>query len=193
MTDRRQEIVRAAKQLVAESGISALSVRSVAARTGIGASTLRYYFPTQHALYTEVVVGTFDAELDDLRIHDQSVPPQRRLTECLAQFLPVDDKAVPQLDAWLSFYRMATGPERTEQGERLLAVFSQRARQRVAAWLAVLADEGVLASADSRAQTTMLLALVDGLCLSLLTPESDTTLEEAHALLADLAGMLVSG
>ena len=41
-----EQILEAARSVIAESGVAALSVRTVAARAGIGASTLRYHFPT---------------------------------------------------------------------------------------------------------------------------------------------------
>ena len=56
---RREEIVLAAADLAAERGLSAVTVRAVAARAGIGASTLRHYFPTQSELY-HAMVGTLD-------------------------------------------------------------------------------------------------------------------------------------
>lgn len=166
--------------------MAALSVRAVAARAGIGPSTLRHYFPSQQALYDAVLGQAFDALVEDLRIADTGVPPARRLTECLAQFLPADETHVPELEAWFGAYAAALGPARTEQGVRALHTLSAHARERVGRWLAALEDEGVLDLRDRERTTALLLAVLDGLCLQLLTPGSGATAALAHGLLADV-------
>ncbi|SFA92093.1 transcriptional regulator, TetR family [Amycolatopsis marina] len=191
MKDRRQQILDAATRIVAEGGMSALSVRAVAAAAGIGASTLRYYFPSQRELYDEVVGRSFDDQLSNLRIHDRAIPPAERLLECLLQFLPPSEDQVLHLERWLAFYTSAVGPDRTEQGAALLASFAHRARRRVDAWLAVLQQEDALRHGDRARHGTLLLALIDGLCLELLTPQSPATLESARTALADAIGNTV--
>ncbi|QTV79795.1 TetR/AcrR family transcriptional regulator [Microbacterium sp. NIBRBAC000506063] len=88
MVDRRKQILAAARELAATGGLAAVSVRSVATRAGIGASTLRHYFPTQQELHDAVLGATFDANLRDLRIAETAVSAEDRLVECLWQFLP---------------------------------------------------------------------------------------------------------
>lgn len=192
MADRRRQIVDAAVELVAEKGVEALSVRGVAVRAGIGASTLRHYFPTQRDLYDEVVGATFDLQLDDLRIHDGTVPAATRLAGCLGQFLPENDDQRPQLEGWFGFHISAVGPTRTEQGVRLLATFSQRARQRIEGWLAILANEKALPRADIPYLATTALALIDGLCLELLTPQTSLTVSDAHNALERTVRVLIT-
>lgn len=182
--DRRGQILEAAGQILAEGGLAALSVRSVAARAGIGASTLRHYFPSQRALYDEVVSRTFDSQLSDLQIRDQTLPASQRLAQCLEQFLPPTSEQVIQLEGWLALYASAVGPDRTELGSRLLATFAHRARHRVDVWLEALEAEGALRHGDRVLYATILLALVDGLCLELLTPDSTTSLDDARRALA---------
>lgn len=190
MNRRRREILRAADRLVAEQGIKALTVRNVAARTGIGASTLRYYFPTQQDLYTEVLGRTFDAQLDDLNIADRTLSPTQRLTECMTQFLPATDADVPQLAGWLRMYTATLEPDGPQT--RLLSAFGQRARTRVDAWLATLDGEGALRPGSRNHHTLVLLAMIDGLCLGLITPDTPFTLEHAKAVLVDVvAGVVV--
>lgn len=190
--DRRAQILRAAQQVVAERGVAALSVRNVAARAGIGPSTLRHYFPSQHALYDAVLGQAFNAQLDDLRITDTSAPPARRLAECMAQFLPPDETRVPELEAWFAGYAAALGPTRTDQGTRLVHTLSAHARERVGRWLAVLEAEGALAARDRERSTTLLLAVVDGLCLQLLTPGSHATVALTRDILADVIDGLIA-
>ncbi len=52
---RRQDLVLAAFELLAEMGFEGLRTRDVAARAGVNIATLHYYFPTKEALIGGVV------------------------------------------------------------------------------------------------------------------------------------------
>src|SRR2546425_8204379 len=52
---RRQELVKAAFNLLAEHGFEGLRTRDVAAEVGVNIATLHYYFPTKEALIRGVV------------------------------------------------------------------------------------------------------------------------------------------
>lgn len=189
---RRQQILDAASAIVSEHGIVALSVRGVAARAGIGASTLRHYFPSQRDLYDAVVGQAFHAQLDDMRITDRAVPPSRRLIECAAQFLPRDGTRSAELEGWFALYASGVGPERTEQGSRLLATLTRHARNRVEQWLATLQEEEALKGGEIARHATLLLTMVDGLSLGILTPDSGVTVPGARELLgAVIIGAIV--
>ena len=186
MLNRREQIVQAAVEVVAEQGMAALSVRTIATKVGIGPSTLRHYFPSQRDLYEKVIGAMFNQQLDDLRIRDVTVSAVHRLTECLQQFLPADDSSTSELENWLAIYGLAIGSERTEQGTRLLAFLSQQARDQVDHWIAILATEGVLRSSDNHQQVVLLLSVVNGLCLELITPDCAIDVETARSLLAEV-------
>ena len=53
--DRRQALVRAAYDQIAEHGFEGLRTREVAAEVGVNIATLHYYFPTKEALIAGVV------------------------------------------------------------------------------------------------------------------------------------------
>jgi AcrR family transcriptional regulator len=52
---RRQELVLAAFNLIAEHGFEGLRTRDVAARVGVNIATLHYYFPTKESLIRGVL------------------------------------------------------------------------------------------------------------------------------------------
>jgi AcrR family transcriptional regulator len=52
---RRTELVQAAYELIAESGLEELRTRDIAAKVGINISTLHYYFDTKESLIAAVV------------------------------------------------------------------------------------------------------------------------------------------
>ena len=78
----RDRIIAAATEMMQE-GAPRLSVRAVAARAGVGASTLRHHFPTQRDLINAALTATYDAAMPDERIRDTSIPPRERLVECI--------------------------------------------------------------------------------------------------------------
>ncbi|OLT45236.1 hypothetical protein BJF85_02330 [Saccharomonospora sp. CUA-673] len=186
MPDRRDDIVAAAKELATEHGLRAVSVRAVAARAGVGASTLRHYFPTQRALFDATADATFDEQLSDLRIRDRRVSPARRLVECLRQFVPEG----AQLEQWALSVSAVAAVDADPERRRLWTQLTRRAHERVEAWLAVLAEEGALRDGDPARQTRLLLLGVDGMALRLLTAEdrADTDVDE---LLHDLVAVVL--
>src|SRR3977135_2908566 len=80
---RRQELVTAAFNLIAERGFEGLRTRDVADAVGVNIATLHYYFPTKESLIRGVVehaMGRFRSTLaphgspaDQLRNHLRAV------------------------------------------------------------------------------------------------------------------------
>src|ERR1700687_4965763 len=80
---RRQELVLAAFNLIAEHGFEGLRTRDVAAKVGVNIATLHYYFPTKESLIRgvlEYAMGRFRSTLaphgssdDQLRNHLRAV------------------------------------------------------------------------------------------------------------------------
>lgn len=81
--DRRQALVQAAFEQIADRGFEGLRTREVASRVGVNIATLHYYFPTKEALIrgvVELAMGRFQATLtpdgssaDRLRNHLDAV------------------------------------------------------------------------------------------------------------------------
>lgn len=183
--DRRAEILDAAQGLLAEGGFHAATVRAVAARAGIGASTMRYWFPSQAALTAALAQRALSLELNDMRIAEAAVPAPDRLFECLAQFLPADEERLGELEGWLALVTSAVGPEATPVGTAMYEGLIATTRGRVTAWLDLLAAEGAIASADVPRAVTTLLCRIDGFAVGLLRPGQIDTLATARAILRD--------
>ena len=96
---KRDEIIAAAIRLAegSQPGQANLSVRAVAKEAGVGASTLRHYFPTQADLHEAVALRSIDTVINDFSIADSSRAPADRLYECCAQFLPTHEHRDVQL------------------------------------------------------------------------------------------------
>lgn len=190
-TNRREEILAAANRVLNTKGIDELSVRNVAAEAGIGASTLRHYFPSQKELYNEVIGGLLDMQINDGEITNSKIPAAERLTTCMLQLLPPEDAAVPELMNWFGYYQTVLSPGRGAKEIELGKTLSTRARNRVRQWLTTLEDEGHTVTTDKEAATVWLLSTADGLCLQLLMPGTPLTLDGARDIMRLTAEAIV--
>lgn len=181
-SDRSGQIVAAAVAIVREDGIDAVSVRRVAARAGVGASTLRHYFPTQRDLNEAVAARVLAVTLDDRRIADANLDPVERLVDCLWQFVEGDEAVRIR---WLDLVHGAVTHGPDSLPAQLLAGFTATGRARMVAWLDRLAVEGHLDAQDVAGASTALAVRVDGLGLALLLPGSGVDAEGARAMLVD--------
>lgn len=177
---RREQIVDAARALIDEQDPRPLSVRTIAARSGLGASTLRHYFPTQRDLHAAVLATYVDETIDDLRINDEAITPRDRLIECLVQFIP------PTVDA--KSWRLAIGAffgEGAAPGaDQAWGLLGERYRDKVRSWLGVLSAEGVVhGDVDRRAR--FLTAVVDGVAIGRLSGDAGLGLVEERQVLED--------
>jgi len=188
--NRREEILAAALRLAQEQGVGALSVRSVAAVAGVGASTLRHYFPSQADLRQAVASQVVTNVLGDLDIADDSRDPAARLYDCLAQFVPQPDEQVQALAGWAELNRLALGGD---AGVLEMLKSGRRASEEaLLGWFGVLADQGHVAPADVDAHARHVLTLIDGLNLDLFLYPDRVDLAAARTALRWFAERIVS-
>ena len=190
---KRDEIIAAAIRLAERSdpGQANLSVRAVAAEAGVGASTLRHYFPTQSELHEAVALRSIDTVISDFSITDASIDPGQRLFQCCAQFLPTHERREIQLELWFSMHLHALGPEKAAVSRRLLEHGHRVTYDRLHRWLNALAAEGHLDPAEAAPAATALFTTIDGIALhSIITPET-MTVNAAHDQLRWTIGRLL--
>lgn len=179
----RDRILSAATSMMQE-GAPRLSVRAVAARAGVGASTLRHHFPTQRDLVNAALTATYDAAMPDERIRDTTLPPRDRLRECLRRLLDPFATSAEARDTWTNLLRTFAEAESDPNTGAGYDVLVEQAMRRVAAWLTILEDEGVLPPGDTARRADFLLTVIDGLSIARALPPSDTRLEEETKTLA---------
>ncbi|WP_313815705.1 TetR family transcriptional regulator [Citricoccus sp.] len=172
MNDTRDRIVAAATAIVVEGLETRPSVRAVAARAGVGASTLRHHFPTQRELLETVWQKMFSDQYPDERIHDTSVPARERLLECLLNLLTPIGEGVQAREFWVQLLRSFEGIVSNSRTKSALADFSRGADARVESWLDVLDAEGAVAPGDRSRRVLFLLTVVDGLAIGRALPAS---------------------
>ena len=82
--DQRQRIRDAALHLMAERGVHAMSMRTLAAECGLNVATLYHYFPSKADLLADVVrQQDYAALLAPVPPIDAGLPPQARLAALL--------------------------------------------------------------------------------------------------------------
>lgn len=187
---RRDDIISAAIRLAEQGppGQISLSVRAVAKEAGIGASTLRHYFPTQADLHEAIARGSMKTAVKDFSISDSELDPADRLFECCAQFLPTHEHRDMQLELWFTMHLSALGPDQREVSRRLLEYGHDFTYDCLHRWLGMLSEEGHIDPAEVASISVALFTMLDGLALhSIVTPERvtvDAALDQLRWLIA---------
>lgn len=173
----RDRIIAAATEMMQE-GAPRVSVRAVAARADVGASTLRHHFPTQRDLINAALTATYDAAMPDERIRDTSVPPRERLRECIWRLLEPFSTPAEAREVWTNLLSTFAQAEADSNTRAAYEVLVAQAERRVGAWLAILEEEGALPPGDNARRTDLLLTVVDGLSIARALPPNDARLED---------------
>ncbi len=158
-TERAAEIAEAARELALERGLSAISLRSVAARVGVASGLVAHYQPNVDAL----VAGTFStivaAETAEVATLLARLPdPPQRLALLLDTLL--DGGRLDVTAVWVEAWSLG------RRNEALAA----SVREQMDAWQSVLqevVDAGVAAgsfdTADAASVAWQILGMIDGL------------------------------
>ncbi|WP_275426032.1 TetR/AcrR family transcriptional regulator [Microbacterium sp. KCTC 39802] len=176
--------MKAAMEILYDGTGERPSVRTVAARAGIGASTLRYYFPTQRALMDAVLTAVYDESLPDERIRDTSAPARQRLIDSLWSILDPVASVTEARAVWEGVFSSFIGPTASDESRAGYLVLEREALHRVEAWLAILEAEGTLKPGDNSARARFLLTVVDGLSIERALAASGERIEGERATLA---------
>jgi AcrR family transcriptional regulator len=121
---RRQAILAAASQTLAEKGIAAIQIAPIAERAGIAAGTVYRYFPSKTELVAAVVSGLSEQEIAALEEAAAAAPgPLSALAAAIATFAMramarrrlvlalMAEPIEPELDGALTSYRRALAAE----------------------------------------------------------------------------------
>jgi AcrR family transcriptional regulator len=155
---RRAEVAAAVWRVVSRDGLEAVTVRRVAAETGMSTSVVSHYFADKDDLLR--LAFRLVVERGRARVEAQArAGSAGRARALLVTGLPLDAERRAEARVWFSFLGLAlTRPD--------LAV-EQRAAYRAwrGALAAALRDEGLPERLDADAEAAALIALVDGLAV----------------------------
>lgn len=150
---RRHKVATAVMEIVSSGGLEAVTVRAVAARTGMSTTTVTHYFVDKDDLMRLV----FRLVIERVRARVADAPAGERARALLLQALPLDAERRAEVRVWFSLLGLALA-------RPALAALQRGA---YAAWRRELAgaldDEGVRGEIDTMEAAGELIALVDGL------------------------------
>ena len=177
--ERRRIIVEALWRVVDRDGITAVSVRTVAAEAGMPKSSIGHYVGTmpqlltlalreleQHNIDKIMTLGLFDLDVD-------------RAVEALFTLIPVSDRRRLMSGVWLLLaVNSTTDPDLAE----VLHDLNTRVADGLIEILLAMKHQGLLHhSRDPQAEARRLHALIDGLSIQSMT---DASLRDAEAIRA---------
>ena len=158
---RRDQMLAAAAQLIAERGFSDTRIADVAERVGASPALVIYYFGTKDSLLTEALrwsERSFYASVEEMLQKTPSL--ERRIEKLVSGCLP-NSRQIPSdwglwFDLWVQAFRH---PEVKKDRVQL----DQQWRDLITRVVQAGVDSGEIAELDVQAFTIMWAALLDGL------------------------------
>ncbi|GAA4847070.1 TetR/AcrR family transcriptional regulator [Saccharopolyspora rosea] len=168
VTTRRDEIIAATLDLIAERGIGSVRAADIAGRLGISTALVFYHFATLENLVVEAFAAAAERDLRrlDAVLRDTDGSAETRLRAVLREYGPTGDAAgwVLWIEAWAAGLRH---PRLREVAQRL----DLRWREVVAELLADGVRSGEFGCADPRSASWRVTAMLDGLAVQLVARE----------------------
>jgi AcrR family transcriptional regulator len=186
--ERREQILRAACEVVAEIGYRSLRVSDVAGRARTSTGTVHYYFATKRDLVYTAFEFNFDRSIERrkpiLEIHTD---PRERLRAFVDSYLPESEETIQAWRVWAELWVEALRePDLQELNERVYGEW----RRLVAGIIRDGQDQGLLRSGDAVELANALIGMIDGLAIQVLLNSSNMTLDRmrtvCHWFLRDL-------
>jgi AcrR family transcriptional regulator len=158
-SERAAEIAEAARELALERGLSAISLRSVAARVGVASGLVAHYQPNVDALVADTFATIVAAETAEVAaLLDPAPGPPQRLALLLDTLL--DGGRLDVTAVWVEAWTLG------RRNEALAA----SVRAQMDAWQAVLQDvveagiaAGQFETPDAASVAWQILGMIDGL------------------------------
>ena len=186
----REDIADALIRVVAERGLDAVSIRTVAREAGVSIGTVQYHFATKD----DLLLGAYERVIDNVTTRARSFPepdkhPAQYIRALLRQLLPLDEAR--ELEARVAIAFTA----RSVHSPRLTELYSLGYRALVDAIAGALGRAVQLGEAapgiDPEHGAVEAVALADGLAWHALSAPSELAVSDALAALdAHLARLL---
>lgn len=166
---RGAHLLDAAVTVIAERGFGSLSIRNVAAKSGVSPAQVQYYFHSKDELVDAAFSYVGEKFLARFHSLESEEPSWHRLRQAIWMWLPLDTERENTARVWLAFSTAAAT-------NRRLGAASARLDNELRSWFAdelenLSRSERFRAGVDSGRAATQLLALIDGVTLqSLVLP-----------------------
>lgn len=167
---RRSGLAQAAARVIASQGVSAASLRDVAAAGGVTTGAVTHYFPGR----TDLIAAAYDKVMGRLLERLEEPGGHTDLLATMASYLPQDPETEMEWRVWLAFSAEAlVNPALSERHRAYYAAITAR-----------------LAADLSPVQADLLVAVIDGLSIRILLEPRDWPAARITATLAAALPML---
>lgn len=177
--ERKEEILSAACEVVAEVGFRSLRIADVAKRAGMSTGSVHYYFDTKRDVMHAAFEWNFERSLERRRdLLEGSDEPAHRLRAFVESYLPRDPMTVAAWRVWAELWVEALhDPDLQELNERVYGEW----RRTVAAIIRDGQDSGQFRDGDPVLLANGLVGLIDGLSLQVLMGSRSMTVDRMRA------------
>lgn len=180
---RRVLIVDAARDVIAERGLSSTTVRDIAQAAGVSIGTLTYHFAGVAEILSEVLDREmalfYDPIIEKARTAERGADGVQSLIDC---FFSDDERTVQHWRLWLDFWSVSVHDEPHASWQRDIYL---RWRADVQRMFTIAAEQGHLPPADVDTTVSDFLAMFDGLAVQAYQPRSPLGPEDARRHLTD--------
>lgn len=180
--ERQQHIAEAVWRVIRRDGVSAVSVREVAAEAELSAGSLRHIFASKAELLAYSMQLVHVRARDRIGAHLQITDPRERALAVLGETLPLDETRRCEMEVNLAL--ISEAPAHPSLREIALSAHDAL-RFACTGVLTSLANNGLVdSSRDIGAEALRLHALIDGLAMHLVLGGNDAPEVAAAALAA---------
>jgi AcrR family transcriptional regulator len=173
--ERRPQILAAACEVIATSGIPALRLADVAREAGVSSGTVHYYFETKK----DVITAAFEFNLTDSLARRQELLTSGKdslaiLHDLVESYLPNDELSVRAWKVWLALWAEGSRDAVLQEiNDRLYGQW----RDVVAGVIADAQAAGTARPGDASVQANMLIGMLDGLAVQVVLESPNMSLE----------------
>jgi AcrR family transcriptional regulator len=179
---RREQMLRAAMEVILERGYADTRIADVAERTGTSPALVIYYFKTRDQLLTEAIRYSEDSwYAENLRRVENIPTAAGRLTELIAMNCLPGTEPEPS-SYWLLWLDLWAFSPRNPGVAAVRQKTDERWREAIRSIVLAGQEAGEFASADADDFTIALAALLDGLAVQIALEDPEVTAERAYDL-----------
>lgn len=178
--ERRDQILTAACEVIADRGLAALRLADVAACAGVSSGTIHYYFETKRDVVTAAFALNFEQSLQQRQdvLDTAGDDPVTALRTLAAGYLPAGGASTRAWRVWAELWSEGMRDEELQEiNERLYG----RWRSLVHGLVVAGQRRGALIDGDADAFADTIVALVDGISIQHLMNSPAMPTEAMHA------------
>ncbi|HLU73032.1 MAG TPA: TetR/AcrR family transcriptional regulator [Nonomuraea sp.] len=189
--ERREQILRAACEVVSDKGYKALRVTDVAKRAKISTGSVHYYFETKRDLVHAAFEWNFARSLERRKsILDRHSNARDRLRAFVDSYLPHDDETAAAWRVWAETWVEALhDADLRELNERIYGE-----------WRSVIVEivrlgqaEGLIREGDPVVLANALVGMIDGLAIQALAGSEHMTIDRMRSVCDHLLETMSAG